>query len=130
MKKQLVIGLSIMITCVLLSSCVFNSPEGCRGYVKVVSPIPDTSMIVGQSLERDIISNPIFQQTAGNNEFNYNVLNQDWLIVNVEIGNVTGQLKLTAKSAGIDTISIQAQDHCDTFAKTTFVVTVVDSSSH
>ncbi len=88
-------------------------------------------MVVGQTIKIDLSSNPVvFQQSVGNNEFSYNVLNQDWLIVDVEIGDFESLLTLRAESAGVDTISIQAQDHCETFAKTTFVVTVVESSAH
>ena len=116
---------------IIFTSCYVSSQGGCDGYVKVLNSIPDTTMVVGQTIKIDLSSNPVvFQQSVGNNEFSYNVLNQDWLIVDVEIRDFESLLTLRAESAGVDTISIQAQDDCETFAKTTFVVTVIDTSAH
>ena len=107
------------------------SPEPCDGHVILVNPLPDTTMVVGQIIKRDLMAEPIvFQQTAGKNYFSYNILNQNGFIVNVSLGDLQSLLTLKARSVGIDTITIEAKDHCDSYAQTTFVVTVIDTSAH
>lgn len=130
MKMKLVLVLVIVTTSLILTSCYFNLPGGCKGVVKVENPIPDTTMVVGQIIKINLIANPaVFQQTSDNGGFSYNVLNQNDSIVLPSLGNKTNNtLILQARGIGIDTLIIQAKDVCDSFANTTFVVTVKDSS--
>lgn len=98
--------------------------------MKVVNPIPDTTMVLGQTIVRNLKDTPtVFQQTGGDLSYDFTILNQNSFIVLVTIGS-KGDMILDARGIGIDTISIQAQGMCDTFAKTTFVVTVANQSSH
>lgn len=132
MKMKFILVFVIVTTSLILTSCYFNSPGGCKGVVKVVNPIPDTTMVVGQTIKIDLTANPVvFQQTSDNGGITYNVLNQNDSIVLPSLGTKTNNiLILQARGIGIDTLIIQAKDVCDSFAKTTFVVTVKDSSSH
>ncbi|HKI45959.1 MAG TPA: hypothetical protein VKA08_11570 [Balneolales bacterium] len=126
MKYVMIVCLFVF-TMLLLTRCFAPTEEGkCDGHMEVAHPIPDTTMVLGQTIERDLTAEPVFRQTAGNG-FSYNVLNQNWFIVDVQIGDITG-LVLKARGVGIDTIAIEAKDICDTHAKTTFVVKV-DSAS-
>lgn len=126
--SNLSFGLLVVTISFLLTSCMPTSPGPCEGYLEVVGPVSDTVMVVGQTIKKDIRTNPIFQQTEGK-YFTYHVLNQNSFIVTCYVGDVTGFLTLKAIGVGIDTISIEGKDDCDTYAKTTFVVKV-DSASH
>ncbi len=107
------------------------SPEPCDGRVNLVNPIPDTTMVVGQTIERDLMAEPIvFQQTAGNNILATIFLIKIDSLSRYQLEIYKAYLTFKAQSVGVDTISIEDKDHCDTYAQTTFVVTVIDTSAH
>ena len=126
--KYLIIGLLLIATSTLLTRCFAPTGEGkCDGHMEVVHPILDTTMVVGQTIERNLTAEPVvFRQTVGNG-FDYTIFNQNDFIVFPTIGT-DNVMRLKARGVGIDTIQIEAKDICDTFADVTFVVKV-DSAS-
>ena len=127
--KYLIIVCLFVLTALLLTRCFAPTEEGkCDGHMEVVHSIPDTTMVLGQTIERDLTAEPVvFRQTAGNS-FSYNVSSSDLFIVGASVGENTDTLTLQAFKKGTAIIQIQAKDICDTYAKITFVVKV-DSAS-
>lgn len=116
-----------LVLSLIFAGCIefFNEREDCNGYVRVVNPIPDTTLVVdGPTYERNLESPPIVFEHTGDKVIDYEAISTNREVAGALILN--NVLNIEPRSVGVDTVLIRAKDACDKTAATTFEVTVTE----
>ena len=106
----------------------------CEGKIEVVNPIPDTTLYVGEEpFERDLFETPVVLRHTGDRQIFINVLSSNGTVVKGTSArsSTTGRLnaiEITPLKAGDSKITIVAEDGCEYYIKTSFNVSVVDTT--
>lgn len=128
-KKAVLIAIlpiSLLVFLLLNSSC----DPICEGYLRVINPIPDTTLVVGDTLFIDLTDPPVFKSSEDRIDYWYNVLDGNFYS---DLSIYTGynkedkidSLQIIGRSPGKSIVKLIGVSDC-LENSTTFTVNVIE----
>lgn len=59
------VALTAIVVALISTACIFPETNPCTGFINIVGTIPDTTVVIGDTLYIDLTDPPLFQDSQG-----------------------------------------------------------------